>query len=327
MSKLTDSANLPTHFNSAHAGLRLDIVLASMVDGISRGQIIKWLQDGHIVIDGEIKKPKYKVKGFESIEFNLPESLPHHDNEPLAQNIPLNIVYQDEYLLIINKPAGLVVHPGAGNHDKTLVNALLYHFPRLNELPRAGIVHRLDKDTTGLLVIAKTLATHNYLVKAMQQRQIKRQYLALVKGNISQSGRIQTQIGRHPSNRIKMAVLKHGGKEAITHYQIKQAFKQHTLLDVQLETGRTHQIRVHMAFSKHPIVGDLIYGGQLVKSKQMGQKLEALLSTFTRQALHAYSLSFKHPATEKLQNFTAPLPEDFQQLLTIMEEDDKNHSA
>jgi 23S rRNA pseudouridine1911/1915/1917 synthase len=298
---------------------RLDSALAILLPEYSRSQLSLWIKNSLILKNQKHCKPRDPVKSGDIIDIDV--DLLQIDtcftlSEPEA--IPLHILYEDEALLIINKPAGLVVHPGAGNKEHTLVNALLHHAPDLKHLPRAGIVHRLDKDTSGLLVIAKTLSTHTALIRLMQDRQIERHYLALVHGRLIAEGRIATCFGRHPKNRLKMAVTKQG-REAITFYRVKKNYDHHTLLEVRLETGRTHQIRVHLAHLKHPVVGDPLYGGLQKPLRTLDSSLNDLLCAFKRQALHAYSLSFTHPLTSKPLTFTAPLPDDFSSLLTALD--------
>jgi 23S rRNA pseudouridine1911/1915/1917 synthase len=227
----------------------------------------------------------------------------------------LDVVYEDEVLLVINKPARLVVHPGAGNRDATLLNGLLHHCPVLATIPRAGIVHRLDKDTTGLMVIAKTLAAHCNLVAQLQARTVAREYEAIVNGVMTGGGTVHTQIGRHPSARVKMAVVAHGGKEAITRYRVLARFAAHTHVRVSLETGRTHQIRVHLGHVGYPIVGDATYGGRLRLPRGASDELQMTVRGFQRQALHAATLSLIHPSTGETQTWSAPLPEDMRALL------------
>lgn len=305
----------PTHQNQ-----RIDYVLAQLYPNYSRSRFAQWIKSGAITLNHQLCKPKDKVllddKIQISIEFPSLESSPASN----AQAIPLDILYEDEFLLIVNKPAGLVVHPGAGNSQNTLMNALLHHTPHSQHLPRAGIVHRLDKDTTGLLVVAKTLETHLALVKQMQAHAIQRRYLALVHGHLIAGGKIQTFYGRHPKNRLKMAV-RHEGREAITCYTIQKKYIQLTLLDINLITGRTHQIRVHMAYKKHPLVGDTLYGGRKHFPAKANDTLKAALNDFKRQALHAYQLSFIHPVTHKELLIKAPLPPDFDQLIQILDQE------
>lgn len=304
-------------------GKRLDVVLAQLFPDYSRSQLSNWLKEGAITLNQRICKPKDKVFGGEQINMVIDFYDTESKNDNAApEAIPLHIIFEDEQLLIINKPAGLVVHPGAGNREHTLVNALLYHVPQLQHLPRAGIVHRLDKDTTGLLVIAKTLTAHTNLIRQMQARDIQRRYITLVQGHLISGGEIDTFYGRHPRNRLKMAVCAQG-RQAITRYSIRKHYHDFTLLDVQLLTGRTHQIRVHMAYINHPVVGDPLYGGRMRFPMQATDELRLILSQFQRQALHASTLSFFHPETEELLTFEAPLPDDFQHLLNALD----NHFA
>lgn len=301
---------------SEYHGQRVDVVLAQLFPDYSRSQLTHWLKEGAITLDQRQYKPKDKVYGGEQIKLSI--ILSAKDDELQAEEIPLDIVFEDEYLLIINKPAGLVVHPGAGNPQHTLVNALLYHCPALSHLPRAGIIHRLDKDTTGLLIVAKTLPTHTSLVRQMQAREIQRHYLALVHGHVIGGGTIDTFYGRHPRNRLKMAVCTHG-KQAITQFTVEKQYQYFTLLNVTLQTGRTHQIRVHMAHLNHPVVGDPLYGGQARIPAGITDTLRQTIKQFKRQALHACTLSFIHPHLQKKLTFTAPLPDDFQLLLTFFD--------
>ncbi|MDI9818254.1 MULTISPECIES: 23S rRNA pseudouridine(1911/1915/1917) synthase RluD [unclassified Legionella] len=299
-------------------GQRVDVVLAQLFPAYSRSQLTNWLKKGAITLNQRECKPKEKVFGGDEIDIAITSSEITEQTLSLPEAIPLNIIYEDEQLLVINKPAGLVVHPGAGNREHTLVNALLYHAPQSQHLPRAGIVHRLDKDTTGLLVIAKTLTAHTSLIRQMQAREIHRQYITLVYGHLISGGEINTFYGRHPRNRLKMAVCTQG-REAITHYSIRKQYHDFTLLNVNLLTGRTHQIRVHMAHINHPVVGDPLYGGRLRFPAKVSQELRETLSQFQRQALHAFRLSFLHPETEEELTFEAPLPDDFQLLLEMLE--------
>jgi len=297
-------------------GQRVDLVLAQLFPDYSRSQLSNWLKKGLITVNQRQYKPKDKLCGGEHITLRI--VLDQKNPSCLAQDIPLQVIFEDQDLLIINKPAGLVVHPGAGNSDQTLVNALLHYDPTLDQLPRAGIVHRLDKDTTGLLIIAKTLPTHTSLIRQMQAREIQRHYLTLVYGHVIAGGTIDTFYGRHPHNRLKMAVC-HQGKQAITHYSVNKQYDGFTLLDVRLMTGRTHQIRVHMAHINHPVVGDSIYLGRNRIPAGLSIELREALLSFKRQALHAGYLSFNHPKTQECLTFTAPLPDDFQTLLTLLE--------
>ncbi len=244
-----------------------------------------------------------------------------------AEALPLDIVYEDEELLVIDKPAGLVVHPGAGNHHGTLVNALLNHRPALEAMPRGGIVHRLDKETSGLLVVAGTLNAHRSLVAQLQKKDVQREYFAIVRGVPSGGGRVEAAIGRHPRQRTRMAVVANGGKPAVTHYRIAQRFAQYTALDVQLETGRTHQIRVHMAHRGYPLLGDPVYGGRLQLPRGCSDRLVETLRAFRRQALHARCLSFVHPGSGEYCSFESPLADDLQHLLQVLAEENAADSA
>lgn len=296
-------------------GQRIDIVLAQLFPDYSRSQLSTWLKAGKITIGGKSYKPKDKVIGGENVQLTIMPTTMAHDQ---PEYIPLDICYEDDALLIINKPAGLVVHPGAGNPQHTLVNALLHYHHELAQLPRAGIIHRLDKDTTGLLLIGKTLPAYTDLTRQMQAREIQRAYQALVYGRVISGGHIETYYGRHPHHRLKMAVCKQG-REAITDYTVQKRYDQLTLLEVQLQTGRTHQIRVHMAHVNHPIVGDGLYGGRLRIPAGLPKSLREALLGFKRQALHAFLLSLSHPLTDKPLTVTTPMPDDFHSLLTLLE--------
>ncbi|QJR15489.1 Ribosomal large subunit pseudouridine synthase D [Usitatibacter palustris] len=282
------------------AGLRLDQALAKLLPEVSRSRLAKLIEDGHVLVDGESAAVRTKVRSGEKVEVALVPRPEEAAFRPEA--IALPIVHEDDHVLVIDKPAGLVVHPGTGNWAGTMLNALLHHAPGLKHLPRAGIVHRLDKETSGLLVVAKDEATQLDLVRQLQERTVKRTYVALARGRIAAGGTVDKPIGRHPTKRTRMAVVANG-KEAVTHYRVKEAFAAHTLLECDLETGRTHQIRVHLAAIGHPLEGDPEYGGK-------GERI------FQRQALHAWKLAFKHPSTGKLVKFESPMPEDFLALLT-----------
>ncbi len=300
------------------AGMRLDQCLAELFPDYSRSKLQTWVKSGRVVVDGRTLKAKDKLLGGEEIRLDAEAEVVL---ESEAEAIPLDIVYEDEALLIINKPAGLVVHPAAGNWHGTLVNALLNHDPNLNTLPRAGIVHRLDKDTSGLLMVAKTLQAHHNLTEQLQERSINREYLALVKGWMTAGGTIDEPIGRHPVDRKRNAV-REDGKPALTHYRLERRFKRHTLVRVKLETGRTHQIRVHMAHINYPLVGDQVYGGRFQMPAGCSEKLAQALRGFKRQALHAAKLGLTHPVTGEYLEWEQPIPEDMLQLLTVLAEDE-----
>lgn len=298
---------------------RIDSVLAQLLPDYSRSQISLWIKSGAITKNLKPCKPKDKTFAGDTIALYVdvnPLASDFHHCQP--ENIPLDIVFEDSSLLIINKPAGLVVHPGAGNREHTLVHALLYHDPDLMHLPRAGIIHRLDKDTTGLLIVAKSLTAHTALIRQMQAREIQRDYLALVQGHIISGGTIDTAFGRHPTNRLKMAVAKQG-RQAITHYTLSKQYKDFTLLKVHLMTGRTHQIRVHLAHIRHSVVGDPLYGGRVRFPAQASEELRLHLEQWKRQALHATSLAFHHPQTQEELAFTAKVPDDFKLLLNLLD--------
>jgi 23S rRNA pseudouridine1911/1915/1917 synthase len=307
------SAEVPSEW----AGWRFDAVLAKLFPEHSRSRLQGWLKDGLIRLDGAEVEAKRKVYGGERIEFTEAPVPFARDaaagfaggitSADLAEDIALAVVFEDEALIVIDKPAGLVVHPGNGNASGTLLNALLHHAPQLAGIPRAGIVHRLDKDTSGLLVVAKTLTAQTDLVRQMQARSVRRHYLALALGTVERDGTVDAPLGRHAVQRTKMAIVRAGGKEARTHYAVLERFARATLLECRLETGRTHQIRVHLASIKHPLAGDPVYG----KSKSGDARLDA----FPRQALHAWKLALRHPATAGEMAWESPLPADFAQLL------------
>lgn len=306
---------LSLHIPATENGKRLDAALSQLVPDYSRAQLQNWIKEGAVSVNNRlIQKPKTPVATDDYIEIL---ATLFENTSAQAEAIPLAIVFEDEDLLVINKPVGLVVHPGAGSPNGTLMNALLHYLPDLSNIPRAGIVHRLDKGTSGLLVIAKTLPMHNALIKAMQKRKIHREYRALVQGHMISGGTIDEPMGRHPTHRTKMAVVR-SGREAITHYRVLEKFAHHSLLSVQLETGRTHQIRVHLAHIGYPIVGDSTYGKQRI-FKHLPDALQAALHAFKHQALHAYKLALTNPLTKTEHEWTAPLPEDFQRLIQLLE--------
>ncbi len=300
---------------SEQAGMRLDKVASKLFLDYSRARLQQWIETGELTLDGEVKKPKEKVLAGQriKIETTLEAVIPW---KAQAQ-VPITPIFEDDDILVVNKPPNLVVHPAAGHAEGTLVNAILHHAPVCEHLPRAGIIHRLDKDTSGLLIIAKSLPAHTHLIQAMQAREIKRLYQTLVQGTPMQEGTVDAPIGRHPKQRKKMAVVDNG-KPAITHYKTLEHFEGFTLLQVQLETGRTHQIRVHMAHIHHPIIGDQTYAGRTKFPKHCADALKIALEQFKRQALHAWQLSLKHPITGEKLAFEASLPDDFAHLLTIL---------
>jgi len=300
-----------------HAGQRLDQVLAELLEGYSRTRIKEWIDAGQVRVNGVQLRPKDKVLGGESVEINatLPEQV---SVEP--EQIGLNIVHQDKHVLVINKPAGLVVHPGAGNAAGTLQNALLHFDAKLSLVPRAGIVHRLDKDTSGLMVVARTVEAHTALVRAIEAREVEREYEAVCVGVMTGGGVVDAPIGRHPVDRLKMAV-REDGREAVTHYRVVTRFRGHTHVRLKLESGRTHQIRVHMMHIHYPLVGDKVYGGRMLLPKGASPELIEALRGFKRQALHAARLAFEHPVSGKPIVNEAALPGDMQDLLGVLASD------
>jgi len=305
------SVTLSARIPAQQSGQRLDQALANIFNEHSRARLQGWIREGKVLVDNQIVSQKHRVSGGEQIEI---QAVHEPRNDWQAEEIPLEIIHEDDHLIVINKPAGLVVHPGAGNPQHTLLNALLHYCPALQFIPRAGIVHRLDKETTGLMVIAKTPEVHTRLVDAMQKHEIKRHYQALVRGELISGGVVDQPIGRHPARRVKMAVVR-TGKPARTHYLVEERFPGFTLLRCRLESGRTHQIRVHMAHLKHPIVGDPVYGGRSVLPAACSQAVRLVIKNFKRQALHASNLELMHPVENRTINWQAPLPEDFTNLL------------
>ena len=299
------------------AGRRFDAVLAELFPDYSRSRLSAWIKSGDALLDGREVRPRDPVRGGEAVSLSVVLEVQTR-SEP--EDITLDVLFEDEHVLVIDKPAGLVVHPGAGNPDGTLVNALLHRDPGLAALPRAGIVHRLDKDTSGVMVVARTLAAHTALVAQLSARDVHRQYLAVVVGALVSGGTADAPIDRHPRDRIRMAV-REDGRDAVTHYRLRERFHAHTLLECRLETGRTHQIRVHMAHLKHAIVGDPLYGGALRLPRGASDALVAALRGFRRQALHAETLEFVHPASGEPVRVTAPVPADLQALLAALRAD------
>jgi len=304
-------------------GRRLDQALAELVSEYSRSRLQQWIRSGEIMLDERLPQVREKVMGGERVRI---DALIAEQSVNAAEPIPLTLVYEDADLLVINKPAGLVVHPAAGNPAGTLLNALLHHDARLAGLPRAGIVHRLDKSTSGLMVVARNLTAHKRLVEALQARTVKREYLAVVNSVLTAGGCIEAPIGRHPVDRKRMAVV-NGGKEAVTHYRVEERYRAHTLVRVQLETGRTHQIRVHMAWQHHPLVGDPVYGGRLRLPKSADASLIATLSGFRRQALHATRLTLEHPVSGETLSWHAGVPSDMAGLIEALQQDARQHAG
>ncbi|WP_299179855.1 23S rRNA pseudouridine(1911/1915/1917) synthase RluD [uncultured Neptuniibacter sp.] len=314
---MSDQIQLEAQVDESLVGKRLDQAVAQLFPDFSRSRLQGWIKDGSLKVDGEAKRPRDKLLGGERIEIDA-ELEVIEDHKP--QGIPLDIVYEDEHILIINKPAGLVVHPAVGHRDGTLLNALLFHCPDIAQVPRAGIVHRLDMDTTGLMVVAKTIAAQTELVDQLQERSMGREYEAIVHGVMTGGGIVDEPMGRHSKNRQKMAVVG-VGKEAVTHYRILKKFRAHTHIRLKLETGRTHQIRVHMAHINYPLIGDQMYGGRFRLPKGCSDEMIEALRDFKRQALHAKKLELWHPHTGEQMSWEVDLPDDIQHLLGVLEQD------
>ncbi|MEO8061539.1 MAG: 23S rRNA pseudouridine(1911/1915/1917) synthase RluD [Pseudomonadota bacterium] len=309
----THRLELPLEF----AGRRLDQALAQLLPQYSRTRIQHWIDGGAVLVNGLVPRARDLVTGGEtaSIEARIEEQ-----TGIAAEKLPLDIVHQDASVIVLNKAPGVVVHPGAGNREHTLQNALLAHDAKLRRVPRAGLVHRIDKDTSGLLVVARTLAAHTTLVAMLAAHEIEREYLAVCTGAMTGGGTVDEPIGRHRTQRIKMAV-RADGRAAVTHYRIEKRFRAHTLARVRLETGRTHQIRVHLAHVNYPIVGDPVYGGRKRLPAGASAALKSALEGFHRQALHAARLSFAHPKTGEPVSYEAPIPADLAGLLDALERD------
>lgn len=304
-------------------GQRLDQAIAELFSEFSRSRLKEWLLEGKVQVNGEVvTKARTRVMGGEDITV---QAELEDEQRWEAQDIPLDVVYEDDHIIVINKPRDLVVHPGAGTPDGTVLNALLYHYPSIAEVPRAGIVHRLDKDTTGLMVVAKTVQAQTRLVRALQKRNITREYEAIIIGNMTAGGLVEKPIGRHSTKRTLMAVNELG-KPAITHYRVAEHFRVHTRIRLRLETGRTHQIRVHMAYIQHPLLGDIAYGGRARIPKGASKELTDMIRRFDRQALHAVMLKFKHPATGEEMAFRAPIPSDMVVMAEALRQDAKENN-
>jgi 23S rRNA pseudouridine1911/1915/1917 synthase len=313
----SDAPVLAAQVPESASGERLDKVLAELFPDYSRSRLSAWIKSGDVLIDGRSARPRDAVRGGQKIALRVKTEI---ETTSAPQAIALSVLFEDEDLLVIDKPAGLVVHPGAGNPSGTLVNALLHRDPALAQLPRAGIVHRLDKETSGALVVARTLRAHTALVAQLAARDIHRQYEAVVNGVLVSGGTVDAPLDRHPVDRLKRAVVEHG-KPAVTHYRVRERFRAHTHVECVLETGRTHQIRVHMAHVRHPLAGDPLYGGSLRLPKAATPELDATLRGFRRQALHAEHIAFAHPVTGAPVDVRSPRPADLEALLAALRED------
>lgn len=316
---MPEKVALEAHIDTDLAGERLDQAAAVLFDDYSRSRLQAWIKSGNLTVNGATVRPRDKVELGDELRL---EAELETQTAWQPQAIDLDIVFEDEHILVLNKPAGLVVHPAAGHADGTLVNAFLAHAPEMAILPRGGIVHRLDKETSGIMVAAKSLPAHTSLVQQLQDRTVKREYRAVCIGAMTGGGTIDEPMGRHPKQRKKMAVLSVGGKPAITHYRISRRFGHHTAITVNLETGRTHQIRVHMAHRHFPLVGDPVYGGRPRLPRGASPALVEALRGFPRQALHARALAFEHPVSGDELQFECPLPEDLEALLAVLAAED-----
>ncbi len=306
-------------------GARLDQALSAMFPDYSRSRLKEWIQEGLVTVNGAAAAvPRAKVSAGDGVAIRA--SVAGGDRF-LPEDIPLDVVYEDGDLLVVNKPAGLAVHPGAGRASGTLLNGLLRRYPASADLPRAGIVHRLDMDTSGLMVVAKNIRAVHRLVRAISRHDVVREYEAVVAGHMTAGGEVDAPIGRHPANRVMMAVVPEGmGREAVTYYRVLEKFRAHTRLRLRLETGRTHQIRVHMAYIKHPLAGDPLYGGKRARFiPKASPEFTKYLNSFPRQALHAARLEFRHPLTGEDLAFEAPLPRDMAELLEVLRRDTREH--
>ena len=312
-SSITQTAEVPYE----EGNKRFDQVAAKLFPDFSRSRLQQWIKDGQLTVNGETMRGRDKLNGGETLELRA-EQEAEGDWQP--EEMDLDIVYEDDDILVLNKPTDLVVHPAAGNHTGTLLNGLLHHCPELVNIPRAGIVHRLDKDTTGLMVVAKTLQAQNHLVGQLQDRSMGREYEAVVQGHMTGGGKVDEPIGRHGTQRTKMAVSP-TGKEAVTHYRVLHKFPSHTYIRCKLETGRTHQIRVHLSYIGYPLVGDATYASRQRLTKGIGPELRDMLANFPRQALHARELTLVQPRTEEIMTWEVELPDDFIELLNALADD------
>ena len=319
---MAQQIELTNTVKDSQLGQRLDQAIAEIFADFSRSRLKEWLLAGKVQVDGEvITKPRTRVMGGEVI---ILQAELEDEERWEAQDIPLDIVYEDDDIIVMNKPRGFVVHPGAGTPDCTVLNALLHHYPDIAEVPRAGIVHRLDKDTTGLMVVAKTVPAQTHLVRALQKRKITREYEAIVIGRMTAGGKIDQPIGRHSTKRTLMAVTPMG-KPAATHYRVAEHFREHTRIRLRLESGRTHQIRVHMSYLQYPLLGDTAYGGRARIPSGASQELTDMIRQFDRQALHAVMLKFNHPVTGEELEFHAAIPDDMVVLTEALRQDTKEH--
>jgi 23S rRNA pseudouridine1911/1915/1917 synthase len=300
------------------AGQRLDSALARLMPDHSRTRIKGWIEAGQVLVGRLPCKPRDVVEAGSRVNIRMTLDVPHRD--VLPENIPLSLVHEDRDVLVVDKPVGLVVHPGAGNHNHTLQNALLGMDPSLASLPRAGIIHRLDKDTSGLLVVARTQEAHTSLTRQLMARTVSREYLAVCVGVMTSGGTVDEPIGRHRTDRLRMTI-RQDGRPAVTHYRVLERFRAHTYLHVKLETGRTHQIRLHLSYLRYPIAGDQVYGGRFAQPKGATERLLVTLRGFKRQALHAANLAFDHPRSGKRLTLQSPLPADYAELLAALRED------
>ncbi len=298
-------------------GKRLDQAVAQIFPDYSRSRLQGWIKEGELTVNGKVLRTRDKLTGGENIVVDAQIAV---IEEHKGEDIPLDIVFEDEHILVLNKPSGLVVHPASGHAEGTLLNALLHHAPEVAQVPRAGIVHRLDRETTGLMVVAKTIQAQTDLVEQLQERSMGREYEAVVQGVMIGGGTVDEPMGRHSKNRLKMAVVGLG-KEAITHYRVLKKFRSHTHIRLKLETGRTHQIRVHMSHIKYPLVGDPLYGGRFRLPKNCSERMVQTLKGFRRQALHAKKLELWHPYTGEHCSWEIDLPDDMQRLLTVLDKD------
>lgn len=319
---MTNEVNLTATVPEALAGKRLDQILSQLFSDYSRSRLQEWIKQGRVAVDGGHPVAKTRLAGGEVIEIRAEPEENHSDVQP--EPVPLEVLHEDEEIIVINKPSGLVMHPAAGNWSGTVQNGLLYRWPELTDIPRAGIVHRLDKDTTGLFVVARTLRAHKSLVDQLQEHRVAREYLAIVNGSMVSGGTVDKPIGRHNVDRKRMAV-RENGKEAVSHYRIGEKFRVHTLVSVQLETGRTHQIRVHMSSIGYPLMGDVTYGGRPKFPPKCEESLRVAISGFKRQALHAWQLTLEHPESGEVCQWRSELPDDMTGMLKLLREDTQNH--